>query len=81
VWNAGGSRENAAGRTGYWSTKNGGKTISRKLPLDEAQVLEKWVANRQEVKKIVDSMMAVSQKAFEIILKQNEKKRHRKVRP
>jgi hypothetical protein len=58
-----------------------GKTISRKLPLEEAQVLEKWVANRQEVKKILDSMMAVSQKAFKIILKQNEKKRHRKVRP
>jgi len=65
----------------YWSTKKGGKTISRKLPLEEAQVLEKWVANRQEVKKILDSMMAVSQKAFAMIMKQNEKERHHKVRP
>jgi len=65
----------------YWSTKKGGKTISKKLPPEEAEVLGKWVANRQEVKKILDGMMAVSQKAFTIILKQNEKKRHHKARP
>jgi hypothetical protein len=53
----------------YWSTKKAGKTVSRKLSVDEAKVLEQWVANRQEVKTIVDRMMTVSQQAFELVLK------------
>ncbi len=53
----------------YWSTKKAGKTVSRKLSVDEAKVLEQWVANRQEVKQIVDRMMTVSQQAFELVSK------------
>jgi hypothetical protein len=54
-----------------------GKTISRKLSVDEAKVLEQWVANRQEVKQIVDRMMTVSQQAFELVLKNKKTGQHR----
>ena len=64
----------------YWSTKKGGKTISKKLPPEEANVLEQWVANRREAKDILDSMMDVSQKAFSMALKQNDKTRDPKLR-
>lgn len=63
----------------YWSTKKGGKTISRKLPPKEAQVLEQWVANRREVKEILDGMMAISQKAYPLVLKHDAKKRDLKL--
>jgi len=58
----------------YWSTKKAGKTISRKLSVDEAQLLEQWIANRQELKQIVDSMMAVSEQAIDLILKQKKRR-------
>ena len=61
----------------YWSTKKAGKTLSRKLSVDEAQVLEQWIANRQELKQIVDSMMAVSQQALDLILKQETAEQNR----
>ena len=64
----------------YWSTKKEGKTISKKLPAEEAQILERWVANRRETKEILDDMMAVSQKAYQLVLKQDAKKRDPKVR-
>ncbi len=58
----------------YWSTKKAGKTISRKLSGDEAQVFEQWIANRQELKQIADSMMAVSEQAIDLILKQKKRR-------
>lgn len=64
----------------YWSTKKEGKTISRKLPDEEAQILEKWVANRREAKEILDQMMAISEKAYPMVLKTGAKTRDPKVR-
>ena len=64
----------------YWSTKKAGKTVSRKLPEEEAQVLEEWVANRRETKEILDAMMAISQKAYPLALKTEAKNRDPKVR-
>ena len=66
----------------YWSTKKHGKTISRKLPPQEAKILEKWVQNRRNVKETIDSMLEVSRQAFELMLsQQEEKKRQQKSRP
>lgn len=64
----------------YWSTKKGGKTVSRKLPPEEAQVLKQWIANRRETKEILDDMMAISQKAYRLALKEEAKKRDPKLR-
>ena len=61
----------------YWSTKKAGKTISRKLPPEEAHLLEGWIANRQEIKAIVDQMMAISQAAFGIIENMSDPKLRR----
>ena len=58
----------------YWSTKKAGKTISKRLSVDEAQVFEQWIANRQELKQIVDSMMAVSEQAIDLILEQKKRR-------
>jgi hypothetical protein len=52
----------------YWSTKKAGKTVSRKLPPDEAQVLERWIANRRELKRILEAMTALSQNALPLVL-------------
>ena len=61
----------------YWSTKKAGKTLSRKLSVHEAQLIEQWIANRQELKQIVDRMMAVSQQATDLLLKQKKAEENR----
>ena len=58
----------------YWSTKKAGKTISRKLPPQEAEVLSQWIYNRQEVRRILDRMLALSQQALPLVLEQSEEK-------
>ena len=58
-----------------------GKTVSRKLPPEEAQVLEQWIANRRETKEILDDMMAVSKKAYRLALKTEAENRDPKLRP
>lgn len=65
----------------YWSTKKAGKTVSRKLPPEEAHLLEQWIANRQEVKAILDSMMALSENAFPLLLAEEVKRRASKSHP
>jgi len=76
-------RSNPQARHGpyyYWSTKQAGKTVSRKLPAEEAQVLEEWIANRREVKSILDTMMAVSENALPAVLAQEAQNRDAKSR-
>jgi hypothetical protein len=65
----------------YWSTKKEGKTVSRKLPPQEAKILEKWVENRRKAKAIMDNMMMVSRQAFDLMLSQEQSTRHQKSRP
>ena len=57
----------------YWSTKKAGKTVSRKLSPEEAKLLGEWVANRQELNQIVNQMMSVSQKAFDLAMSEKPK--------
>jgi hypothetical protein len=65
----------------YWSTKKAGKTVSRKLHPKEAALLEEWVANRREVKNILEKMMSVSQKALRLLIRESKTNRDPKVRP
>jgi hypothetical protein len=65
----------------YWSTKKAGKTISRKLPPHEAQILETWIANRRELNAILEAMIAVSGNALPLLLSEKATSRDPKSRP
>lgn len=53
----------------YWTTKKAGKTISRKLPPAEAELLSEWVENRRKLKEITDQMMNLAREALPLALK------------
>lgn len=53
----------------YWSSKQAGKTISKKLSVEEADTLGAWVKNRQEIYEILDQMIEISRKALVFIEK------------
>ena len=59
----------------YWTSKKEGKTISRKLPHPEAELLGKWVDNRRELKKITDQMMKLAKEALPLALEDEARKR------
>lgn len=66
-----GCRKDPAARHGpyyYWTTKQAGKTVSRKLPAQEARILEQWIGNRRELKSILEAMMGVSENALPLML-------------
>lgn len=49
----------------YWSTKVGGKTVSKSVSGSDAQIVQQWIANRIELESIIEQMKEVSQDAFE----------------
>jgi hypothetical protein len=59
----------------YWSSKKQGKTICRKLPTPEAELLSNWVDNRRQLKEIADQMMDLARKALPLAL-QHEAHKH-----
>jgi hypothetical protein len=61
--------ENRHGPYVYWTTKKEGRTITRLLHSPEAEILQEWVKNRQEVDKILQQMRTLSQRALKIILR------------
>lgn len=78
-----GCQKDPAARHGpycYWTTKKVGKTVSRKLPVEEAQILEHWIANRKELKSIVAAMMAVSESALPLLLEEKANQHDAKLR-
>jgi hypothetical protein len=56
-----------------WSRVVGGKTVSRRLTPEEADLYAEWIANRRELKRIVTEMEKLSAAAGEIILRQAAK--------
>jgi hypothetical protein len=52
----------------YWTSKKKGKTVSRKLTREEAQVLESWINNRRAVDATLKEMMKVSERALGLTL-------------
>jgi hypothetical protein len=62
----------------YWTTKRAGKTVSRKLSAEEADLLTRWVENRQELKEITDQMMNLAKEALPLAL-ENEAKKHDRI--
>ena len=52
-----------------WSRLKDGKTVSRRLDANEADLYRQWIANRRQLEAIVAQMEEVSAKAGEILLK------------
>ncbi len=52
----------------YWTTKLKGRTVSRRLSPDEAQLLEVWVENRRELERIKNEMIRLSKKVAPVLL-------------
>lgn len=57
-----------------WSAKVAGKTVSRRLPDDEADLYREWIANRRRIDDVLTEMKAVSAKAAEIQLRELRQK-------
>jgi len=49
----------------YWSTKVGGKTVTKLLSGNRAQIVQQWLDNRAEMDDIIVKMKEISQEAFE----------------
>lgn len=52
----------------YWTTKLKGRTVSRRLSAEEANLLEAWVQNRRGLERIKDEMIGISKKVAPILL-------------
>lgn len=59
----------------YWTSKRNGKTVSRKLSREEAEILESWINNRRAIDVIVKRMMKVSEHALDLTLRAKIKNR------
>ena len=53
-----------------WSRAVAGKTISRRLNEDQAELYRTWIANRKRLEAIISQMENVSAAAGEILLRQ-----------
>lgn len=52
----------------YWTSKRKGKTVSKKLTREEAEILESWISNRRMVDDTLKRMMKVSEQALGLTL-------------
>jgi hypothetical protein len=59
----------------YWTSKKKGKTVSKKLTREEAEILESWINNRRSVDDTLKRMMKVSQRALDLTLAAKSKSR------
>ena len=59
----------------YWTSKKNGKTISRKLSREEAEILESWINNRRTIDATIKRMMKASEHALTLTLREKVKPR------
>lgn len=59
----------------YWSTKVKGRTVSRLLSPEEADLLEQWVNNRRALKQTERRMLALSRKVAPLMLRRARAKK------
>lgn len=57
----------------YWTSKKMGKTVSRKLTREEAEILEVWIENRRTADATLKRMMEVSKHALTLKLRARSK--------
>jgi hypothetical protein len=53
----------------YWSTKVGGRTVSRLLDPEEAELYEEWIQNRRRLDQIQRQMLAISKRVAPLMLR------------
>ena len=53
----------------YWSTKVGGRTVSRLLDPEEAELYEEWIQNRRRLDQIQRQMVAISKRVAPLMLR------------
>ena len=58
-----------------WSSKKNGKTVSRMLTQEEAEIMQPWINNRRTLNATVKRMMKVSKHAMALMLRVREKSR------
>jgi hypothetical protein len=52
----------------YWTTKVGGKTVSKLLKPDEARLYLRWIENRRRLDRTVQAMLEVSRDVAAVLL-------------
>src|ERR1039458_3449781 len=53
-----------------WTAKNNGKTVTRRLTENEAQLYQEWIANDRRLRHLIQQMRQIAAKAAELKLKQ-----------
>jgi Family of unknown function (DUF6788) len=53
-----------------WSAKVNGKTVTRRLSPNEAELYEEWIANDRRLRDLIQQMRQIATKATELKLKQ-----------
>ena len=53
-----------------WTTKNNGKTVTRRLNETEAKLYQEWIANDRQLRQLIQQMRQIAAKAAELKLKQ-----------
>jgi hypothetical protein len=53
-----------------WSAKVNGKTVTRRLSANEAELYEEWIANDRRLRDLIQQMRQIAAKATELKLKQ-----------
>src|SRR5450755_4932629 len=53
-----------------WTAKNNGKTVTRRLTENEAQLYQEWIANDRRLRHLIQQMRQIAAKAAELKLTQ-----------
>jgi alkanesulfonate monooxygenase SsuD/methylene tetrahydromethanopterin reductase-like flavin-dependent oxidoreductase (luciferase family) len=53
-----------------WTAKVAGKTVTRRLSAQEAQLYQEWIANDRQMRRLIAQMRQVAAKAGELKIKQ-----------
>lgn len=53
----------------YWTAKVKGRTVSRLLAKEEADLYQEWIRNRRRFRQILRKMLALAKKALPVALK------------
>jgi len=52
----------------YWTSKRKGKTVSKKLTPEEAEIISEWIENRRRIERILKEMAQLSARALPLLL-------------
>jgi len=53
-----------------WTAKVNGKTVTRRLSAEEAELYQEWIANDRHMRKVIQQMRQVSERASAMLVKQ-----------